>query len=98
MSANADAVGFKLACNVHMYISACFEKLPVLAKLNFYPKKAYGLIQKCRATVNFGIGKFNVLSNMCNKNGNSHLMSDEDKQTLSLTCVPLCILEYCVFL
>ena len=35
-AADADSVGFKLACNVHVW--AYFEKLPVSGKLIFYKK------------------------------------------------------------
>ena len=43
MSANADSVGFKLACNFHVW--ANFEKLPVSGKNLFFTKIAYGLGQ-----------------------------------------------------
>ena len=44
MSANANNVRFKFACNVHDL--AYFEKIPVSGKLqNFFLKVAYGLGQ-----------------------------------------------------
>ena len=43
MSANAESVGFKLACNVHVW--AYFEKLPDSRKTYFLQKMAYGLEQ-----------------------------------------------------
>ena len=41
MSANANSVRFKLACNVHDW--AYFEKLSVSGKTEFLHKVAYGL-------------------------------------------------------
>ena len=43
MSANADSVRFKVACNVH--VCAYFEKLPVSGKNRFLQKMAYDLGQ-----------------------------------------------------
>ena len=88
MSANADNVGFKLAYTASLGL---FRK--IFGKTYCLLKMANGLIQECCAIVILGIGKFHVLSKMCNKNGNSHLMTYEDKLTLNLTCVPLCLLK-----
>ena len=41
--ASADSMGFKLACNVHVW--AYFEKIPVSGKNLFFTKMAYGLGQ-----------------------------------------------------
>lgn len=87
-SANAESVGFKLACNVHV-----FEKWPVLAKTYFLQKLACGLIQECFVTIILRIGKFHLLWKMFNKNGNSHLMSYEEKLTFNFMCVPFRVLE-----
>ena len=43
MSANADSVGFKFACNVHYW--AYFEKLSVSGKTGFLHKIALGVWQ-----------------------------------------------------
>ena len=43
MSANADSVGVKLACNVHVW--AYFEKLPESGNSYCLQKMSYGLVQ-----------------------------------------------------
>ena len=43
MSANADSLRFKFACNVHDW--AYFKKLSVSGKIQFLHKIAYGLVQ-----------------------------------------------------
>ena len=56
MSANADSVRFKFACNVHDW--AYFEKLSVSGKTYFLPKIAYGFGQ------NISCIKFLVVSDL----------------------------------
>ena len=60
-----------------------FKKYNILENFNF-SKNAYGLIQVCRETEILGIGKFNELSKMCNRNGNFRLMSDIETDVRSI--------------
>ena len=76
MSTIADSVGFKLAYNVHDCVY--LKKTPVFGityilqlSCNCYPRN----------------WKIPGIIKMCNKNGNSHLLSDEDKLPSSLTCL-----------
>ena len=51
VSGNADSVGFKLACNVHVW--AYFEKLPVSGKKYFFLQKWPMVLGRTISVINF---------------------------------------------
>ena len=59
MSANADSVRFKFACNVHDW--AYFEKISVSGKTKFLPKIAYGLGQEISCFKFLEVSDFKVI-------------------------------------
>ena len=60
MSANADSVKFRIACNVHDW--AQFEKLSVSKKKTyFYKKIAYGIGQDISCIKFLVVSDFNVI-------------------------------------
>ena len=61
MSAYADSVRFKFACNVHDW--AYFEKLSVSGKTEFLHKIAYGLGQDISCIKFLVVSDFKVISN-----------------------------------
>ena len=59
MSANADSVRFKFACNVHDW--AYFEKLYISGKTDFLHKIAYGLGQDISCIKFLVVSDFRVI-------------------------------------
>ena len=60
MSANADSLRLKFACNVHVYF-AYFEKLSVSRKTEFLHKIAYGLGQDMSCIKFLVVSDFKVI-------------------------------------
>ena len=61
MSANADSIKFKFACNVHDW--AYFEKISVSGKADFLHKIAYGLGQDISCIKFLVVSDFKVIFN-----------------------------------
>ena len=61
MSANADSLRFKFACNVHDW--TYFEKLSVSGKTEFLHKIAYGLWQDISCIKFLVVSDFKVIFN-----------------------------------
>ena len=69
MSANADSVRFKFACNVHDW--AYFEKIFVSGKTEFLPKIAYGLWQEISCFKVLVVSDIKVIFKCCKRSRHS---------------------------
>ena len=69
MSANADCLRFKFACNVHNW--AYFEKLSVSGKTDFLPKIAYCLGQDISCIKFLVVSNFKVIFKICKRSRHS---------------------------